>query len=177
MSRLNVATLQAALVSILGVPAAYVVPKQGTWWNPQATENYPGKPKTWCAFRIEGTRTIDAPHYVADPAWPTVKRNWSVVHKSARISLQFVGDAAEDLANSVAHWLHRMDVQQAFGAFDGRLMADMGEVVVTDFAQEGENTVLAYNVTIRIVYADEIDSQQSSPAPDYDFSGTLVIPS
>lgn len=168
--RLNAANLQATLSAILGVDPAYVVPRQGNWFQPTGGENYPGKPKTWCAFRIDGTRPVTTPHFVA----LDTETNWSVAHKIASISLQFVGDVAEDLANSVVHWLHNSAVQDAWAAYDGRLMASSGAVTVTDFDQQGANTVLAYNVRIEVVYADEIDSGQTYPIPDFEFEGQVV---
>jgi hypothetical protein len=154
--RLNQANLRTTLAAIFDVDPQYIVPKQGTWWNPQAVENNPTKPLTWCAFRIDGQRTITAPFYVQD----AVPSNIDSVLKIGRLTLQFVGDQAEDLANSIAHWVHRDDVLSAFDAYDAKVLGDVGEVVVSDFDQQGENSVLAYNVTVRIAWADEIGTLQ-----------------
>ena len=165
------ANLRATLATVLGVDPQYVVPRQGNVFNPQAGEPNPARPRTWCGFRIDGERTVTAPHYVPNG---TPAKNYSVVHKTATVSLQFVGDQAEDLANSVAHWPHDAVAQDAFGAYDGRVFADSGDIVVTDFDQQGANTVLAYNVRIRIVWADEIDSQETRPMEPVVFTTPVI---
>jgi len=154
--RLNLKNLGATLATIFGVDPQYVVPRQGNWFSPQAKEQNPAKPLTWCAYRIDGQRPITAAFYAADKT----PKNWSVAHKVGTLTLQLVGDMAEDLANSVAHWTHRQDVQDGFAAYDARVFADGGDVTVTDFDQQGVNTVFAYNVRVRIVWADEIDTGQ-----------------
>ena len=124
--RLNTKNLRNTLVTILGVDPDYVVPKQGNWFNPQGTENSAQKPRTWCAFRINGERNVTLAHYTSD----ATPKNYSVVHKTGQLSLQFVGDKAEDLANSVAHWIHRQDVQDAFAVYDGKIFAKDRKSVV-----------------------------------------------
>lgn len=169
--RLNTENLRNTLAGIFGLDPQYVVPLQGNIFNPQAGEPNPARPKTWCGFRIDGERTVTIPHWV--PAG-TPATNWSVVHKTAQLSLQFVGDAAEDLANSVAHWTHYSAVQDAFAAYDGKVFADSGDVIVTDFDQQGVNTVLAFNVRVRVVWADEIDSQQVRPMEPVVFTTPVI---
>lgn len=169
--RLNQKNLRATLASVFGVDQAYVVPRQGNWWNPQAGPESPAKPLTWCAFRIERARALTVPHFVA----PDSTRNWSVAHKISRVTLQFVGDQAEDMANSIAHWVHNTAVQAAWDAYDGKMAAAVGDVVATDFDQDGENVVLAYNVWFDLVYADELDSGQSFPMPGFVFQGSVAV--
>ena len=60
-----------------------MVPLQGNVWNPQAGPANPARPKTWCAFRIDGERTVTIPHWV--PAG-TPATNWSVGVTPARAS-------------------------------------------------------------------------------------------
>jgi thiamine kinase-like enzyme len=99
-----------------------------------------------------------------------------VVHKTAQLTLQFVGDQAEDLANSIAHWSHRQDVFDGFYQYDARVYADSGDVIVSDFDQQGVNTVYAYNVRVRIVWADEIDTGQTKPMPNIVFQpGPITV--
>jgi hypothetical protein len=171
--RMNAVNLLAALVTIFGVGSGYVVLKQGNWYNPQATvDNSPGtKPKTWVAVRIDGERKVDLPHYVADAV---SGKNWSVVHKIAKLTLQFVGDQAEDLANSVAHWTHNQVVRDQFAQFDGTVFGDCGDVIVTDFDQQGANTVFAYNVEVKIGWADEIDTLQTRPMESMKFTTPVI---
>jgi hypothetical protein len=169
--RLNQTNLQATLATLFGLDPRYVVPLQGNVFNPQAGEANPARPRTWCGFRIDGERNVTAAHYVPNGA---PAKNWSVVHKTATISLQFVGDMAEDLSNSVAHWTHNQRAQDGFAAYDGRVFADSGEVTVTDFEQQGVNTVLAYNVRVRVIWADEIDSLQVRPMEPVKFTTPAI---
>ena len=171
--RLNMANLGNALSIIFGIDPQYIVPRQGTFMNPQATvDNSPGtKPKTWVAVRIDGERKVDLPHYVADSV---SGKNWSVVHKIAKLTLQFVGDQAEDLANSVAHWTHNQVVRDQFAQFDGTVFGDCGDVIVTDFDQQGANTVFAYNVEVKIGWADEIDTLQTRPMENVKFTTPVI---
>ena len=169
--RLNAANLRTTLATIFGIDPQYVVPRQGNWFNPQAGEENPAKPLTWCAYKIEGERGITVAHYASDGV-----KNYSVVHKTAQLTLQFVGDQAEDLANSIAHWSHRQDVADGFSAYDAKVFADSGDVIVSDFDQQGVNTVYAYNVRVRIVWADEIDSGQTKPMPNIVFQpGPIAV--
>jgi hypothetical protein len=169
--RLNATNLRATLATIFNIDPQYVVPRQGNIFNPQATEPNPDRPITWCAFRIDGERTVTIPHWVPNG---TPAKNWSVVHKTALISMQFVGAQAEDFANSVAHWPHYFMVQDAFAAYDGRVFVDSGDVAVTDFDQEGANTVLAYNVSVHVIWADEIDSLQTRPMEPVEFTTPTI---
>ena len=156
--RLNQKNLGPLLATILGVEEKYVVPRQGNVWNPQLVDSDTGRPVTWCAYRIDGERPVTVSHFVADAE--STPRNWSVQHKTATVTLQFIGDIAEDLANDVGHWTHREAVRAALAQFDAQLYGDSGEVIVSDFDQQGANTVLAYNVRFRMVWADEIDTEQ-----------------
>jgi hypothetical protein len=58
--------------------------------------------------------------------------------------------------------MDREDVQALFDAEQAQLMADgLGLVEVTDFAQEGLNTIWAYNTSFWIQYASTIQANQS----------------
>jgi hypothetical protein len=171
---LNQTTLRQILSAILNVDPKYVVPKQGNWWNPQDSLSTPDKPKTWCAYRIEAEQPLDIAYYEqADATNFQGKANFSVQHKVATISLQFVGDLAEDLAGSVGHWSHNGSVREQLEQVGGQLYGDSGLVTVSEFFQDGLNTVLSYNVRIRIVWASTVETAQP-PMPDMVFGGGVV---
>jgi hypothetical protein len=162
---LNETTLAGMFAAILNLPQAYVVPKQGNWWNPQDSAALlmavlPGsqRPQTWCAFALEDETPLDIAHYVQDGATPP--NNWSVQHKIANLVLQFVGTNAMALASSIGQWTNNALAQAQFALVDGRVCASSGRVRATDFLQEGENTVKSYNVALRVIYAGEIPTGQ-----------------
>jgi hypothetical protein len=135
----------------------------------------PDKPLTWCAYRIESNTPIDLPYYEeADSVnQETPTSNWSTQHKVATIHLQFVGDIAEDLANSVGHWFRNSSLRQQLDLIGGQLFGDSGAVTATDFIQEGANTVLSYNVRIRIAWASSVETAQPA-MPDMVFQGGIT---
>lgn len=168
MTVLNEETLAPMLATILDLDPSFVVPKQGNWFNPQDMTPTPQKPMTWCAYAIDDEEPIDLPHYVAD----STPANWSVQHKRARLVLQFVGTDAKRLASSVGHWVLRQSAQDQFALVDGRIMGDSGRVRATDFYQDGENTVKAYNTSVGIIYASEIETGQDV-VTEVDFQGVV----
>lgn len=168
MSRLTLDRLGDTLSAILGVDRRYVVPKQGNWWNPQEQLPEEERPATWCAYMIYGMRPITMAHYVTDGV-----TNWSVQHRIGKLSLQFVGTGAEELALDVGHWTHRSTVALAFGEYDGRIMGNTGEVTVTDFDGAGDNAVKAYNVDVNLAWADEVDTGQGL-MPNLVFEGEVL---
>ena len=169
MTVLNEAFLLSVLPGILALDPKYVVPRQGNWYNPQDHLEPMEKPMTWCAFAIEDDVPVDAPHYVTDPLDPT--KNWSVQHRIATVSLQFVGPRAMASAASVGHWLHRQDVFEALSEIDARLIGSASAVSVVDFAQEGANTVKAYTVRVRVAWASEIETGQTLTTEDPAWTG------
>jgi len=149
---LNQTSLRTILATVLSVDPKYVVPKQGNWWNPQDQLTEP-KPSTWCAYRIGAALPLTLPFYDVDAI---SGEHISVEHRVATITLQFVGAQAEDLANSVGHWIHRQDVRVQLATISAQLYGDSSAVTVTDFSQEGNNDVLAYNTSFRLVWASRI---------------------
>ena len=171
--QLTNAVLRAILAAIFEVDEKYVVPKQGTWFNPQDMLSVAdGKPKTWVAFLIEGDRPIDVAHFQGDPA--SGAGNDSVQHRVASVALQFVGDRAHELALTVGHWIHRDTVRTQLAQVEGQLFGDVGDITGSDFYQDGENTVLAYNVRLRVAWTSRIPTGQGI-MEDVEFvSGTLT---
>ena len=150
---LNQTTLRGILAQITSVSENYIVPKQGNWWNPQEQIT---QPDTWCAYTIRRNQPRTVPFYTAGS-----NVNRATVEKIATIDLQFVGPQSEDIAQSVALWPLRSDVADAFKTVNGALMLDNMEAVSSIFYQAGNNTVLAWNVTIRVLWYQQIDTNQA----------------
>ena len=161
---LNQTNLRGILAQILSVNTKYIVPKQGNWWNPQEEVN---SPHTWCAYLIRSNRPRTAPFYVA-----LNNQNLLAVEKIATIDLQFVGEQSEDIAQSVAMWSMRGDVQEALAQVHGAIMYDDMEAKSSTFYQDGNNTVLAWNVTIRVLWYDIMGTTQGR-MPPVQIEGTI----
>lgn len=158
---LNQTTLRGILAAILSVDQKYIVPKQGNWWNPQDKLS---NISNWCAYRIKSSRPRTVPYYdigTENKSGETVKVNGVCVEKISDIELQFVGPQAEAIANSVAMWPLRSDVQEQFKAVHGAIMYDDMTAIGSVFSQDGLNTIIAWNVTIRVKWTQIIDTDQS----------------
>ncbi len=153
---LNQTTLRGILAAVLSVNPKYVVPKQGNWWNPQDKE---ANIANWCAYQIRRNRPRTAPFYNEgkDNGQPV---NGVAVLKIADIDLQFVGPQSEELANSVAMWPFRSDVKAEFQKVHGAIMTDEYDAISSNFHQEGANTVMAWNVTISVLWYSILDTSQ-----------------
>ena len=149
---LNQTTLRGILAQILSVDEKYIVPKQANWWNAQeANANI----ENWCAYRIKSNRTRTLPFYIErDKAVATVE-------KIAEIELQFVGPQSEELAQSVAMWSIRGDVQEQFKKVHGSILNDEINAVSSIFMQDGNNGVLAWNVAFRILHFATMETTQN----------------
>lgn len=153
---LNQQSLRGILAAITSVDQNYIVPKQGNWWNPQEALQ---KPDTWCAYIIRSNRPRTVPFYhVANINGQKI--NGAVVEKIADIDLQFVGPQSEEIAQSVAFWPFRSDVEEQFKAVHGAVMNDGMEAISSPFYQDGNNTVMAWNVTFRVIWYQIIDTSQ-----------------
>lgn len=157
---LNQTTLRGILAAVLSVDPKYVVPKQGNWWNPQQ----PGANiENWCAYQIRRNRPRTAPFYQEGSNTvnnATTPVNSVAVLKIADIDLQFVGPKSEELANSVAMWPFRSDVKEQFQNVHGAIMTDEYDAVSSTFYQEGANTVMAWNVSISVLWYSIMDTTQ-----------------
>lgn len=156
---LNQTTLAGILAQILSVSQDHVVPKQGNWWNPQENQQ---NIENWCAFLIKSNRPRTAPFYDTATNGQT---NAVCVEKIAEIDLQFVGPQSEDLAQSVAMWPLRADVKAAFKTVQGALMYDDMTAVSSPFYQDGQNTVTAWNVPIRVLWISVMETGQGQMPP------------
>ena len=152
--QLNQTTLHGILARILSVDAKYIVPKQGNWWNPQDKDR---NIATWCAYRIKSNRPRTAPFYKE----LTEGKNSAVILKLATIELQFVGIQSEELAQSVALWPLRGDVQSELQNVHGSILAEDLTAIPSDFYQEGNNTVVAWNIPeLKVLWYDVLETGQ-----------------
>lgn len=166
---LNQTTLRGILAQVLSVDAKYIVPKQGNWWNPQQ----PGaNVANWCAYQIKSNRPRTVPFY-NEGVENNTPVNGVAVLKIAEIDLQFVGPDSEQLANSVAMWPLRSDVKAQFKTVQGAILNDEFTAISSYFAQEGNNTVMAWNTTIRVLWYSLLDTNQGR-FPDITLNGKVV---
>jgi hypothetical protein len=166
---LNQTTLRGILAAILSVDQKYVVPKQGNWFNPQeANPNI----ENWCAYQIRQNRPRTLPFYDAGTEGNTQK-NAGAVLKIADIDLQFVGPQSEQLANSVAFWSLRSDVQQQLEQVHGAILNDEYDAISSIFIQDGNNTVMAWNTSIRVQWYDILETNQGR-MPGLIFDGKII---
>jgi hypothetical protein len=157
------------LAAILSVNEKYVVPKQGNWFNPQeANANI----ENWCAYQIRQNRPRTLPFYDAGTEGNTQK-NAGAVLKIADIDLQFVGPQSEQLANSVAFWSLRSDVQEQLEQVHGAILNDEYDAISSIFSQDGNNTVMAWNTSIRVQWYDILETNQGR-MPGLIFDGKII---
>ena len=159
MTELNHTTLRGILARILSVDERFIVPKQGNWYTPQEADN---APDTWCAYVIRSNTPLTVPFYAKSKDG---KINSAATQKIATIDLQFVGEQAEEIAQSVAFWSLREDVQRAFADVRGALMYSGMQAQSSPFFQDGLNTVTAWNVTIRVLWYHVMDTAQDRMPP------------
>lgn len=170
---LNQTTLRGILAAVLSVDPKYIVPKQGNWWNPQQSG---ANIANWCAYRIKSNRPRTAPFYqegsnTANNA--TTPVNSVAVLKIAEIDLQFVGPQSEELAQSVSMWPFRSDVKAQFAQVHGAIMNDEYDAISSAFYQEGANTVMAWNVTIGVLWYSILDTTQGL-MPQLTLNGKVI---
>ena len=169
---LNQTTLRGILAAVLSVDPKYVVPKQGNWWNPQSKE---ANIANWCAYQIKSNRPRTAPFYNEGSVTQqsiTTPVNGVAVLKIAEIDLQFVGPQSEELANSVAMWPFRSVVKTQFQTVHGAIMTDEYDAISSYFHQDGANTVMAWNTTIRVLWYSILDTSQG-PMPALTLEGNI----
>ena len=159
---LNQTTLRGILAAIFNVDQKYIVPKQGNWFNPQeANANI----ENWCAYQIRQNRPRTVPFYnvgTQGSGQLIQKVNGVAVLKIADIDLQFVGPQSEELAASIASWPLRTDVAAQFKTVQGAILNGEFDAVSSTFMQDGNNTVLAWNTTIRVQWFSITDTNQGN---------------
>jgi hypothetical protein len=166
--QLNQTTLRGILAAILSVDENHVVPKQGNWWNPQQKG---ANIDNWCAYRIRRNQPRTAPFYMELEDGV----NSAIILKIASIELQFVGPRSEELAQSVALWPLRGDVQAQFAQIKGSVMYSDYTAVSSDFYQDGLNTVVAWNIPdLRVLWYDSMETSQK-PIKTIDIGGRTNV--
>lgn len=172
--QLNQTTLRGILAEILSVNEKYIVPKQGNWWNPQT----PGANiANWCAYRISSNKPRTAPFYVetTESTLGALPENSVCVLKLASVELQFVGPYSEQLAQSVAMWPLREDVRAQLQKVNGSIMYEDYTAIPSVFFQEGNNTVLAWNVPdVKILWYDVLSTNQQ-PLKTIEMGGQINV--
>ena len=161
---LNQKTLRGILAQILLVDEKYIVPKQGNWWNPQEQIN---SPDTWCAYIIRSNRAVTAPFYKELDG-----KNCAVTEKIVTIDLQFVGPQSETIAQSITMWPLRQDVSEVLSKVQGSIMYTDAEAKSSNFYQSGNNNVVAWNTTIKILWYYILETTQST-WPQVTLNGTV----
>jgi len=173
---LNNTNFRETLVNILAKTEAdrdslreFIVIRQGNWFNPQARDTAEGRPLTWCAYRVHSQTPIQL-QYMHNVEIDEEDVACSIVSKIAIVQLRFVGEKAEEWANSVNHWSLRQDVIEELNAYRGQLMAESNPVITEEFFQSGSkstayhqtgnNTVLCYNIQIRILWTSVLETSQ-----------------
>lgn len=154
--QLNQTTLRGILARIFSVNEKYVVPKQGNWWNPQENAN---NIQNWIAYRIKENRPRTTPFYKElDEGINSV-----VVLKIATIELQIVGPQSEEIAQSVAMWPLRTDVQNLLAECHGSIMYEDLTAVSSNFYQDGSNNIVAWNISnLKIKWYDVLQTNQQT---------------
>lgn len=166
--QLNQTALRGILAEILSVDEKYIVPKQGNWWNPQRMN---ANIATWCAYRIKSNTPRTAPFYKEIENGVEAV----VVLKTAVVELQFVGVLSEELALSVGAWSLRADVKAALEDVHGSILYENLSAISSDFFQEGNNTVLAWNIPeLKILWYDVTDTNQQ-PLSAVDMEGEVNV--
>lgn len=159
---LNQTTLRGILAQVLSVDQSRIVPKQGNWINPQeAFSNI----DNWCAYRIKSNRPRTAPYYEGKTVTAnntSTPVNMVCVEKIADVELQFIGPDSETIAQSVCMWPLRADVKAQLKTVQGAVMYDDMTAVSSVFAQDGLNTVTAWNVNVRILWIQNLDTTQGT---------------
>ena len=150
-------TLRSILAQVLSIDSKYIIPKQGNWFNPQDTPVATDKPDTWIAYNID----MGVPRNLPMLMETTTGSLASVVWNLGSAEIQFVGKRAEELAQTLPHWIHRRDVKDAFAAIGAELMADDTAYKVHTYYQDGLNTQLAFRVTLKIMHSTVIETAQT----------------
>lgn len=147
---LNQTTLRGILAQILSVDGKFVVPKQGNWWSPQEKH----KTSNWCAYRIKSNKARTSPFLCR-----INNENCVCIEKIATIELQFVGKQSEEIAQSVSNWTLREDVKNAFQKVQGSVMYSGSDAISSVFSQEGNNTILAWNVDFQVLWFSVLETK------------------
>jgi len=152
------AFVQSLLSLGFGMDPTYIVPKQGNWFNVQDNMKEGAKVDTWCAYKIKRTVGITNAYYdqLSDATGNVLSKMML-----STVQVQLVGSQAEFGVQSMGMWSNREDINN-FLMISGMALqpAGLGEYVVSDFRQDGSNTVFAFNAEFDIVWLSEIITNQ-----------------
>lgn len=176
MGQLTQNFIRDFLVQGFGADPRFVVPKQGNWWNPQDKAKDGQKPATWCAYRISAAKNRSVPFYqIVEQDNPLPDINVSTTYMISTIEVQLIGELAEINAMSIAHWINRQDLREMLDLVNSQfLVSGLGDYIVSNYSQDGENTVLAYNSKIMLQWASTIDTTQTI-LTSANLSGNVIV--
>lgn len=169
------ANTRTIIATVFNVPLEYVIPRQGNWFNPQDKENL--KYKTWIAYTMddETPRVLPFMQQGNLPNQSGVGSEISTSYDITRIRLQMVGKDAEILSKSVRHWLNNTTIINLFDSYKSQLLAqDLGRCTISNFIQDGLNSVIAYNVDFRVQYANMFEITETA-AISATINGDLTV--
>ena len=151
--------MQNFLSAAFNVPTGFIVPKQGNWFNPQDAAPTNFQTDTWCAYKVGDGHPYQMPYFQ-----PTLNGSAPIAttHMKSEVEIQLVGSQAEYMAQTIALWPLRTDLQALLWPSGMALSGSrLGEYIVSNFAQDGLNSVLAYNTSIVIQWLNEVQTQQT----------------
>lgn len=162
-------TLGAILQSIFQLPKGRIIPKQGNWWNPQDQANS----GTWIAYIIRHPRPNVRPQWQEGSTATTPIMTVSMI---GTVELQIVGKDAEALAQSISTWTIRPDIHAIFDAYQAQIAYEgLGRYEISNFIQDGANSVLAFNVSFNIQWANMIQVSQTVVTQETLAGGNVTI--
>jgi hypothetical protein len=147
-----------------------VIPRKGNFLNPQ----YLTKNGTYVVYYIERKDkkllNFTQTEYRED--------NAATVHFATmryEVSLQFIGQKAEEWATSVMFWSERLDAANVFCEYRAQLLASEQSIVAVPFQQEGENGEMSYVASFAcVVNATKEEIEEYLTDPIY-FDGGLTV--
>lgn len=162
---LNMTNLREVLCTILfgnEQYKKYIVPLQGNWYNPSQKD----KAGTWVGYAIDNITTKESTVQWGNDL---LRDCQSVIH------LCFIGNQAEELAQSVLWWNVRVDVQSLLDKKYKGVMNNKELILYsTYYEQEGLNSTLCWAVDITLRH--NMLLKASSPKIEFaDLTGNLII--
>lgn len=143
----------------------YVVPLQGNWYNPSQAHHL----DNWIGYVINDMKTDVAIVNPGNDGRRYYRTCQTVIH------LSFIGENAEELAQTVLFWLARADVQSIFDKkYKGVVNNKESEIYSSLYMQEGLNSVLCWNVDFSLQHNLMLDSE-SPILKGVDISGDIII--
>lgn len=144
----------------------YVVPLQGNWYNPTREH----EADTWIGYVIDTIKTDVQVVRDANIQTRYLRSAKALIH------LCFVGENAEEFAQSVLFWTHRSDVKRILDEkYKGQLNNKEFTLFTQVLPQEGSNNTLCWNVGFQITYNMLLDATDKPPLTNVTLAGNLII--